>query len=73
MTTRWDARVICGYGIGMSDDKLAGEGLTDEEMVEQVGGQTDSEPEQKDYFERESEGTTTDTEAAKADADESAE
>lgn len=72
MTTRWDARAICGYGSGMSDDKLAGEGLTDEEMVEQVGGQTDSELEQKDYFERESKGTTSDTEAAKADADESA-
>lgn len=56
----------------MSDDKLAGEGLTDEQMLEQVGKQTDSELEQKDYFERESDGTTTDTEAAKADADEAA-
>jgi hypothetical protein len=48
----------------------AGEGLSDEEMVRQVGSQTDSELEQKDYFERESDGTATDTEAAKADADE---
>jgi hypothetical protein len=48
----------------------AGEGLTDEEMVRQVGSHTDSELEQKDYFERESDGTVTDTEAAKADADE---
>jgi hypothetical protein len=51
-------------------EKQAGEGLTDEEMVEQVANQTDSELEQKDYFEREADGTTTDTEAAKADADE---
>ena len=72
MTKKWDARTIRGYGTGMSDDKLAGEGLTDEEMVEQVGGQTDSELEHKDYFQRESKGTTTDTEAAKADADEAA-
>jgi hypothetical protein len=48
----------------------AGEGLTDEEMVEQVTGQTDSELEWKDVFEREADGATTETEAAKADADE---
>ncbi len=55
----------------MSEKKQAGEGLTDDEMVQQVGEQTDSELEQKDYFERESDGSTSDTEAAKADADES--
>jgi hypothetical protein len=48
----------------------AGEGLSDEEMVRQVAGQTDSEHEQADVFEREADGTATDTEAAKADADE---
>jgi len=51
-------------------EKPAGEGLTDEEMVEQVAGQTDSELEWKDVFEREADGATSDTEAAKADADE---
>ena len=51
-------------------EKPAGEGLTDEEMVAQVNGQTDSELEWKDVFERESDGATSDTEAAKADADE---
>lgn len=54
----------------MSDDKNAGDGVTDEELVEQVNRQTDSELQQKDFFERESDGTTTDTEAAEADADE---
>jgi deglycase len=51
-------------------ETTAGEGLSDEEMVRQVASQTDSEHEQQDYFERESDGTVTDTEAAKADADE---
>jgi hypothetical protein len=54
----------------MSDEKNAGDGVTDEELVEQVNRQTDSELQQKDFFERESDGTTTDTEAAQADADE---
>jgi protease I len=54
----------------MGEEKPAGEGLTDEEMVKQVNQQTDSELMQKDYFERESDGTVSDTEAAKADADE---
>ncbi len=48
----------------------AGEGLSDEDMVEQVAGQTDTEHQWSDVFERESDGATTDTEAAKADADE---
>ncbi len=54
----------------MSDEKNAGDGVTDEELVKQVNRQTDSELQQKDFFERESDGTTTDTEAAQADADE---
>jgi protease I len=54
----------------MGDTKAAGDGLSDEEMVKQVNDQTDSELVQKDYFERESDGTVSDTEAAKADADE---
>jgi protease I len=54
----------------MSENKAAGEGLSDEEMAKQVSQQTSSELDQKDWFERESEGTLTDTEAAKADADE---
>lgn len=54
----------------MPEEKKAGDGVSDDELVEQVARQTDSELEQKDYFERESDGTTSDTEAAKADADE---
>lgn len=47
----------------------AGAGLTDEEMAEQVAEQTPSEINEADVFKREAEGTVTDTEAAKADAD----
>lgn len=54
----------------MAEKKAAGEGISDDELVRQVTEQTDSEHEQKDYFERESEGTVSDTEAAKADAEE---
>ena len=56
----------------MSEDKNvrpAGEGLTDEEMVRQVAGQTASDLKYTDVFERESEGATTEVEAAKASAD----
>jgi hypothetical protein len=48
----------------------AGDGLSDEEMAEQVAGQTSSDLKYADVFEREADGTTTDTEAAKASADE---
>lgn len=48
----------------------AGEGLSDEEMVEQVAGQTASDLKYSDVFERESEGASSDTEAAKASGDE---
>ena len=54
----------------MAEKTTAGDGVSDQEMVEQVSGQTDSELEQKDYFEREADGAVGDTEAAKADADE---
>jgi hypothetical protein len=48
----------------------AGEGLSDQEMVEQVAEQTSSDMRESDVFKREADGTTTDTEAAKASADE---
>jgi hypothetical protein len=57
----------------MSEDastRSAGEGLTDDEMADQVAAQTSSDRRHADVFERESEGATTDTEAAKATADE---
>jgi hypothetical protein len=47
----------------------AGEGLTDEEMAEQVAGQTASDLKNADVFAREADGASTDTEAAKASAD----
>jgi hypothetical protein len=50
--------------------KQAGDGVSDEEMVEQVNRQTDSEHQQSDVFEREADGAATDTEAAKASGDE---
>jgi len=52
------------------DTRPAGEGLTDEEMAEQVANQTASDLKHADVFEREADGATTDTEAAKASADE---
>jgi hypothetical protein len=57
----------------MSDQpnvRPAGEGLSDEEMVEQVAGQTASDLKYRDVFEREADGATTDVEAAKASGDE---
>ena len=47
----------------------AGEGLNDEELAAQVADQTDSNLEVEETFERESDGTATDTEAAKATGD----
>ena len=43
----------------------AGKGLSDEEMVEQVEGQTSSDLEVEELFEAEADGATSDTEAAK--------
>jgi hypothetical protein len=51
-------------------ERKAGEGISDEEMVRQVGEQTDSELQQQDFFEREGDGAVGETEAAEADADE---
>lgn len=48
----------------------AGEGVSDEQLAEQVGGQTSSDLQAEDVFERESDGAATDTEAAKADGSE---
>jgi hypothetical protein len=50
--------------------KQAGDGVSDQEMVEQVSQQTDSQHHQADVFKREADGATTDTEAAKASGDE---
>ncbi len=48
----------------------AGEGLSDEELAAQVAEQTDSNLEVQETFERENDGATTDTEAAKASCEE---
>ena len=48
----------------------AGEGLSDQELAEQVGEQTDSNLEVEGAFEREADGAASDTEAAKASGDE---
>jgi hypothetical protein len=48
----------------------AGEGLSDEEMSRQVAEQTPSEITEADVFKREADGAATETEAAKASADE---
>ncbi len=48
----------------------AGEGVDDQELTEQVAEQTSSDLEAEGAFEREADGAATDTEAAKADADE---
>lgn len=48
----------------------AGEGVSDEQLSEQVADQTDSNLEVEGAFERESDGAASDTEAAKASADE---
>ena len=47
----------------------AGEGVADEELTEQVAGQTDSNLEVEGAFEREADGAASDTEAAKASGD----
>jgi large subunit ribosomal protein L4 len=48
----------------------AGEGVDDREMTEEVAGATDPNLAAEDTFEREADGAATETEAAKADADE---
>ena len=49
--------------------RAAGDGLDDQELTEQVADQTDSNLEVEGAFQRESDGATTDTEAAKASGD----
>ena len=53
-----------------SEVHAAGAGVSDDEMVEQVAAQTSSEHREADVFKREADGAATDTEAAKASADE---
>lgn len=48
----------------------ADEGISDEELVEQVAGQTSSDLKHEDFFEQEADGATSDREAAKETADE---
>ena len=48
----------------------AGEGVDDQEFSSAVGDQTSSDLKTQQVFENEQDGTYTDTEAAKADADE---
>lgn len=54
----------------MGETHKAGEGVSDDEMVKQVNEQTSSDEQWADVSKREADGTTTDTELAKADADE---
>jgi hypothetical protein len=53
----------------VGETRPAGEGVSDEELVRQVAGQTPSDLKHEDFFERESGGTVSDTEAAEEDAD----
>ena len=48
----------------------AGEGVDDQEMTSEVGDQTSSDLKTEQVFENEQDGTYTETEAAKAEADE---
>ena len=48
----------------------AGEGVDDQEFTSEVGDQTSSDLKTEQVFENESESTYTETEVAKADADE---
>lgn len=49
--------------------KPAGEGVSDEQLEEQVADQTTSDLEVEGAFEREADGAATDTEIAKASGD----
>ncbi len=50
--------------------RAAGEGVDDQELAQQVARQTDSNLEVEGAFEREADGASSDTEAAKATGDE---
>lgn len=54
---------------GPGQTRPAGEGLSDEEMAREVAGQTSSDLQVEDVFEREADGVAGDVEAAKADPD----
>jgi hypothetical protein len=49
--------------------RAAADGVDDQELESQVAGQTDSNLEVEGAFQREADGATTDTEAAKANGD----
>lgn len=51
------------------DTRAAGEGVSDDEFRRQVAEQSSSDLKEADVFKRESDGTSTDVEAAKASAD----
>lgn len=55
---------------GAGTTRPAGDGIDDQSLAEQVGGQTDSNLEAEDVFEREGDGASSDVEAAKASGDE---
>lgn len=61
---------MSGTSDSIGTTKPAGEGISDQEMADQVAEQTDSNLQVKDFFEREADGATTSTAAADADADE---
>lgn len=48
----------------------AGEGVSDDELSQQVSGQTSSDLEVEEAFQREHDGAATETEIAEADGDE---
>jgi len=48
----------------------AGEGVDDQEFAAEVGGQTSSDLKVEETFDRESDGATSDVEAARENADE---
>lgn len=54
---------------GPGETRPAGEGLSDDEMTREVAGQTASDLQADDVFEREADGAGSDVEAAKADAE----
>ena len=53
----------------MGETKPAGEGVSDDEMVREVAGQTSSDLAAEDVFEREADGASSDQEIAKEGAD----
>jgi hypothetical protein len=54
----------------VGETRPAGEGLSDQEMSEQVAEQTSSDLDAEDVFERDASGVSNPTEAAKESADE---